>query len=201
MPRRKAQNPYGSCLAARGRLAARQSRTFPASDPALVRSVALERADRAFSQLLAGTPIGPGGSSDAARVPCCDKARRRRTSSRLTTPHDRAPQWTRWEQFTRGLESGDCAGISYPLSSSRRKPGSRATGSERVALDTGFRRYDGVCCLLRRCQPLSPRGRAESLLRRARPEGERGAFVAAFSKPSDRARSASAERRQSSFPG
>jgi hypothetical protein len=62
-----------------------------ASGPALVRSVALERADRAFSQLLAGTPIGPGGSSDAARVPCCEKARGRRTSSRLTTPHENAP--------------------------------------------------------------------------------------------------------------
>jgi len=30
------------------------------------------------SQLLAGTPSGPGGSSNAARVPCCDKARRHR---------------------------------------------------------------------------------------------------------------------------
>ena len=34
------------------------------------------------SQLLAGTPSGPGGSSAAARVPCCGKARRRHTSSR-----------------------------------------------------------------------------------------------------------------------
>ena len=47
------------------------------------------------SQLLAGTPSGPGGSPDAARVPCCNRARGRRTSSRFTTPHDRAPQWTR----------------------------------------------------------------------------------------------------------
>src|SRR5665648_159403 len=33
-------------------------------------------------QLLAGTPNGPGGSSDAARVLHCDEARRRRTPSR-----------------------------------------------------------------------------------------------------------------------
>jgi hypothetical protein len=50
--------------------------------PALVRSVAHLRADRAFSQLLAGTPNGPGGSPGAARVPCCDKIRGRRTPSR-----------------------------------------------------------------------------------------------------------------------
>ena len=43
----------------------------------------IECADRSVSQLLAGTPSGPGGSSDAARVPRCDEARRRRTSSRL----------------------------------------------------------------------------------------------------------------------
>ena len=44
----------------------------------------IECADRSVSQLLAGTPSGPGGSSNAARVPCCDEARRRRTPSRLT---------------------------------------------------------------------------------------------------------------------
>ena len=49
----------------------------------------IECADRSVSQLLAGTPSGPGGSSNAARVPRCDKARRRRTSSRLTTPQTR----------------------------------------------------------------------------------------------------------------
>jgi hypothetical protein len=37
---------------------------------------------RAISQLLAGTPNGPGRSSDAARVSCCDKTRGRRTPSR-----------------------------------------------------------------------------------------------------------------------
>ena len=71
----------------------------------------IECADRSVSQLLAGTPSGPGGSSNAARVPRCDEARRRRTSSRFTTPHDRAPQWTRYAHDTRALQGGSCAGI------------------------------------------------------------------------------------------
>jgi hypothetical protein len=70
MARRKAQNPYGSCLAARGRLAARQSRRLRQRAP-----LSLEGRKRSppryISQLLAGTPSGPGGSPDAARVPCC----------------------------------------------------------------------------------------------------------------------------------
>ncbi len=123
----------------------------------------LTGADRAISQLLAGTPSGPGGSSAAARVPCCDKARGRRTSSRFTTPHDRAPQWTRCAHDTRGSERGDYAGITRPLSSSRRKPGSRATGIEQATLDTGLRRYDGACC---------KRGRATDTARRRRGRGD-----------------------------
>ncbi len=145
MARRKAQNPYGSCLAARRRLAARHSRTFAATGPALVRSVAHLCADRAFSQLLAGTPSGPGGSPDAARVPRCDEARGRRTSSRLSQRLARAPlRRTRWVHLKRGLGGGDYAGITQPFSSSRRKPGSRTAGTERTALDTGFCRFDGV---------------------------------------------------------
>ena len=73
MARRKAQNPYGSCLAARGRLPARQSRRL--RHRALLSSgpSRSECADRSVSQLLAGTPSGPGGSSAAARVPRCDR--------------------------------------------------------------------------------------------------------------------------------
>ncbi len=44
-----------------------------------------------ISWLPAGTHSGPGRSSDAARVLRCDEARGRRTSSRFTTPHERAP--------------------------------------------------------------------------------------------------------------
>ncbi len=52
--------------------------------PAFVRSVAHRIGPTdAVSQLLAGPPSGPGGSSNAARVPRCDEARRHRTSSRL----------------------------------------------------------------------------------------------------------------------
>ena len=32
-------------------------------------------------------------------------------SSRFTTPHDRAPQWTRYVHDTRALQGGSCAGI------------------------------------------------------------------------------------------
>ena len=67
----------------------------------------IECADRSVSQLLAGTPSGPGGSSNAARVPPCEKARRRRTSSRLTTPHETPLNWTRWVHHTAGAEGGD----------------------------------------------------------------------------------------------
>jgi hypothetical protein len=88
MARRKAQT-YGSAILADhgGRLSARQSRRLLryTPGPALVRSVTLERVDRSFSQLLAGTPSGPGGSPGAARVLMLRaRARRRRTPSRLT---------------------------------------------------------------------------------------------------------------------
>ena len=91
-------------------------------------------ADRSVSQLLAGTPSGPGGSSNAARVPRCDEARRRRTPSRLTTPHETPFNWTRCGHHKRGSGDGDYAGITHLLSSSRRKPGSRgnARTSERL---------------------------------------------------------------------
>jgi hypothetical protein len=60
------------------------------------------------SQLLAGPRNGPGRSPGAARVTCQrDKPRRRRTPSRLTTPHDAPFKWTRWGECTRGLQGGD----------------------------------------------------------------------------------------------
>jgi hypothetical protein len=111
----KSAKPYGSCLAARGRLAARQSRHLLGSGPRFSPVCTHLRVGRAFSQLLAGTPSGPGRSSAAARVPRCDEARGRRTSSRLTTPHDRAPQWTRWVDDKRRLKGGDKPGTALPL--------------------------------------------------------------------------------------
>ena len=50
-----------------------------------------------LSQLLAGTRSGPGGSSGAARVPRCDKARGRRTPSRLDARLAKRPQSGRGE--------------------------------------------------------------------------------------------------------
>ena len=94
-------------------------------------------ADRSVSQLLAGTPSGPGGSSNAARVPRCDEARRRRTPSRLTTPHEAPLNWTRWVHHKRGSGGGDYAGITHLLSSSRRKPGSRS--NRHGASGSGYR--------------------------------------------------------------
>jgi len=61
-----------------------------------------------LSQLLAGTPSGPGGSSDAARVSCCDKTRERRTSSRRHNASRKRPlKRTRWEEFKTGFGGGD----------------------------------------------------------------------------------------------
>jgi hypothetical protein len=128
-----------------------------APGPAFVRSVAQANcADRAVSQLLAGTPSGPGGSSAAARVPRCDEARRRRTPSRLTTPHE-TPLTGRGEQMIRAvlgavIMRGQLTQSRHPGES--RGPG--ATSSAQAALDTGFRRYDGVRCLLGERQPASP---------------------------------------------
>jgi len=70
------------------------------------------------SQLLAGTPSGPGGSSDAVRVLRCDETRGRRTPSRyLTSPHDAPLNWTKWGQSKRHAARGDKPGInSSPFS-------------------------------------------------------------------------------------
>jgi hypothetical protein len=96
MARRKAQT-YGSCLLAetRWRLSARHMRSSSeavahgicggyGTGPCFSPPASPRMACRGVSQLLAGTPSGPGGSSDAARVPMLRPgARRRRTSSRL----------------------------------------------------------------------------------------------------------------------
>ena len=134
MARRKAQNPYGSCLAARGRLPARQSRRL--RHRALLSSgpSRSECADRSVSQLLAGTPSGPGGSSNAARVPRCDEARRRRTPSRLTTPR---------ETPLRGRGGWMISEVCWKAVIVRGQL-------------TRSRRYDGVRCLLGERQPPSP---------------------------------------------
>ena len=142
MARRKAQNPYGSCLAARGRLAARQSRRFAAPGPAFVRSVALECADRSVSQLLAGTPSGPGGSSNAARVPRCDEARRRRTrDGRADAP--RTSRNARLDGAAGGAKASPTrrAGDSAPPSPEGEGWRLLSRSGKQAALNTGSRRY------------------------------------------------------------
>src|SRR5665648_100670 len=61
-----------------------------------------------LSQLLAGTPSGPGGSSDAVRVSRCEETRRRRTPSRNhNASRERPFKWTRWRYDTAGFGGGD----------------------------------------------------------------------------------------------
>ena len=154
-----------SCLAARRRLSARHMRSsseavahqttrssieavahahlqrLSAPGPAFSAGLNLPAS---VSQLLAGTRSGPGGSSDAARVSRCDETRRRRPSSQLTTPRETPSVDEVMGIVRQNSGGGDYAGTDNPNSSSRRKPGSRATSTERAALDTGFRRYDGA---------------------------------------------------------
>jgi hypothetical protein len=154
MARRKAQT-YGSCLLAetRWRLSARHTRSsseavahrkyasatqpkrmlicgvHTAPGPALVRSATLERVDRSFSLLQAGAPIGPGGSSDAARVLMLrPRVRRRRTSSRLYVRSRETPfKWTRWPQRKCGLGRGD-KGFRFSVSCPRKRASSKLRG-------------------------------------------------------------------------
>ena len=130
-----------------------------------------ECADRSVSQLLAGTPSGPGGSSNAARVPPCDEARRRRTPSRLTTPHDSAPQWTRWAHHKRGSRGGNYAGTTLrtnPLSPCGEGFPPRSSSASRMA-----GRVRGIVSTRLRRLPLTAPQAARAL-----PQGESGEIVA-----------------------
>jgi hypothetical protein len=100
-----------------------------------------------------GLVVAPEG---APAPPECDPAkiaRRRRTPSRFTTPHDRAPQRTRWMQ---DIGVGEC-GDKFQAASYWRKPvSSSCRRRERKRLDPGFRRGDasGIACA-----GMTPRGR------------------------------------------
>jgi hypothetical protein len=109
MARRKAQSGSSRSFdGARGRLSARQSRRLLNIGPRFSPACRATRAGRAFSQLLAGTPSGPGESPDAARVRC------QRTHPAGAAPRpafralrDSAPQRTRRVQCNGGAEGGD----------------------------------------------------------------------------------------------
>jgi hypothetical protein len=106
--RAERRKPVVSCLAARGRLSARQSAaSYSTSGPALVRPVVLKCAGRAFSQLLTGARSGPGGCPDAARVPGLrSRTRGRRTPSRLRNRLMKAPSRGRGDPSLTELRTG-----------------------------------------------------------------------------------------------
>jgi hypothetical protein len=103
MARRKAQSGSSCSLAgARGRLSTRHirsrmserhlRRSHSGTGPRFSPACRAKSAGRAFSQLLAGTPSGPGRSSDAARVNMLRaRTRGRRTSSRFEIASRNAP--------------------------------------------------------------------------------------------------------------
>ena len=189
MARRKAQNPYGSCIRQDDAGAFRRANHGVFRQRALLSSgpSRIECADRSVSQLLAGTPSGPGGSSNAARVPRCDEARRRRTPSRLTTPHDSAPQVDEVGQYKRGFGGGECCagdnsptsrhpgGSRDPVGQEHTPPASAKCGShpplkgmERVAGSgkTTYARIPEFVVCSENANPLSHCGRAGNLPRR-----------------------------------
>ena len=105
--RAEKRKSYGSCLAASRAPSGAPIAAFSGTGPCF-RPVRRARcADRSISQLLAGPPIGSRGELRCRPSALLRKARGRRTSSRLTTPHDRAPQWTRCVHHTAGLGGGD----------------------------------------------------------------------------------------------
>ena len=148
MARRKAQNPYGSCLAARGRLRGAPITAFPATGPAFVRSARANAPTDPSASSWQGLLVAPEG---APMPPECLVA---------TRPAGAAPRPASRRLMKRPLDGrGGCI-ISEvretvimrgQLTQSRHPGESRdpgATRTEPAALDTGFRRYDGACCLV-----------------------------------------------------
>ena len=145
MARRKAQNPYGSCLAARGRLPARQSRTFPATGPAFVRSVAQRHAptDPSASSWQ-GLLVAPEG---APMPPECLVATRpagaapRPASRRLMI----APLSGRGGCiYSEVREAGIMRGQLHTALVIPAQAGIQVSSTELATLDTGFRRHGGL---------------------------------------------------------
>jgi hypothetical protein len=120
MARRKAQTmvsalPLGNAAGGSRRA---QSRTSIGSGPRFPLWIPRSRWPEAgsahpnVSQLLAETRSGPGRSSAAAQVPCCDKTRGRRTPSRDQDASRARPLTGRGAAIIRQVRS---AGISGPL--------------------------------------------------------------------------------------
>ena len=145
--RAEKRKSYGSCSRHRGRLAARQSADVSAHRAPLYRPGPSTRETRRPSLSASswqGLVVDPGGAPRRPRAAVRHDPQGHRTSSRLTTPHDAPLKKDEVDtEYARFGQRGLC-GESAPRSSSRRKPGSRGTRTEPAALDTGFRRYDGV---------------------------------------------------------
>ena len=157
MARRKAQNPYGSCLAARGRLPARQSRRFAGNGPCFrpVRRASNAPTDPSASSWQ-GLLVAPEG---APMPPECLVATRpagaapRPASRRLIeTPLTGRGGGIISEVRRRGLCGDNSPTLVIPAKAGIQGQEAR----EPAALDTGFRRYDGVRCLLRERQSPLP---------------------------------------------
>jgi len=106
--RAERRKPMVSCLAARGRLSARQSQRLRNTGPRFPLPAMAGRSASSWQGLL----MVPGG---APMPPECLVATRpagaapRPASRRLMM----RPQWTRWVQDRRGLARGDKAGIEF----------------------------------------------------------------------------------------
>jgi hypothetical protein len=113
--RAEKRKSYGSCLAARGRLSARQSRTSPATGPRFPvresrssRPKAGSAIPKSSASSWQGLLVVPGGVPMPPECSCCvhePAGAAPRPASR--TPRDAPFKWTRWVQHNWGWERGD----------------------------------------------------------------------------------------------
>src|SRR3990170_4695912 len=98
----------------RGRLSARQLQRLFGTGPRFPLPTPPQMACRRSASSWRGLIVNPGGAPAPPECRLAKSTRGRRASSRLTTPHERAPQWTRWMQDNRDLERGDWGRIPRP---------------------------------------------------------------------------------------
>src|SRR3990170_898989 len=98
----------------RGRLSARQLQRLFGTGPRFPLPAPPQMACRRSASSWRGLIVNPGGAPAPPECRLAKSTRGRRASSRLTTPHERAPQWTRWMQDNRDLERGDWGRIPRP---------------------------------------------------------------------------------------
>ena len=103
-----------------GRLPARHSGVLFGIGPRF--RLALPRSKRTrgqvVRQLLPGAGLAPGGAPIRPGCPDANRTRGRRTPPHVTTPHERAPRWTRQASLTARGKAGIDTGIG-PLKFTR----------------------------------------------------------------------------------